>query len=142
MIEFDKEELKKYMPHRDPMLLVDNTRLGDDGIVTSEYTIPDDPYYTRGHFPGFPIVPGVILCEIKAQGSVLLFSEKLIGRLALYAGMDKVRFKKSVHPGDKVVVRSRILNTRDMFISVDAKATVNDELCASGQLSFMLVDRN
>lgn len=129
------------MPHRDPMLLVDHTRLDNDGIVTSEYTIPNDPYYTQGHFPGFPIVPGVILCEIMAQGSVLLFNEKLAGKIALYAGMDKVRFKKSVHPGDKVVVRSRILNNRDMFISVDAKATVNDELCVSGQLSFMLVDR-
>ena len=89
------------MPHRDPMLLVDHSERNDDGVI-SEYTIPDDPYYTRGHFPGNPIVPGVILCEIMAQGSVLLFEEKLKDKLALYAGMDKVRFKRSVRPGDTV----------------------------------------
>ena len=79
------------MPHRDPMLLVDRSELTPDGVV-SEYTIPDDPYFTHGHFPGNPIVPGVILCEIMAQGSVLLFEDKLKYKMALYAGMDRWRF--------------------------------------------------
>ena len=140
MIKFDKEQLKQVMPHRDPMLLIDSSEQTEDGVI-SKYTVPDDPYYTRGHFPDNPIVPGVILCEIMAQGSVLLFHEKLVGRLALYAGMDKVRFKHSVHPGDTVVVRSRISSTRGMFISVQAEATVNEMLCASGTLSFMLVEK-
>ena len=99
------------MPHRDPMLLVDRSEQVEGGVV-SEYTVPDDPYYTRGHFPGNPIVPGVILCEIMAQGSVLLFYELLATKLALYAGMDKVRFKHSVLPGDKVIVRSHIVSQR------------------------------
>ena len=128
------------MPHRDPMLLVDHSERNDDGVI-SEYTIPDDPYYTRGHFPGNPIVPGVILCEIMAQGSVLLFEEKLKDKLALYAGMDKVRFKRSVRPGDTVTVHSRVMNCRGTFISVQAEATVCGELCSSGLLSFMLVDK-
>ena len=136
----DKEELMQIMPHRDPMLLVDRSELTDDGVI-SEYTVPDDPYYTHGHFPGNPIVPGVILCEIMAQGSVLLFKDKLQYKMALYAGMDKVRFKKTVRPGDKVVVRSTIANCRGLFLSVQASAYVDDELCASGQLSFMLVDK-
>ena len=128
------------LPHREPMLLVDRSELTEDGVV-SEYTVPDDPYYTHGHFPGNPIVPGVILCEIMAQGSVLLFKDKLQYKMALYAGMDKVRFKKTVRPGDKVVVRSTIANCRGLFLSVQASAYVDDELCASGQLSFMLVDK-
>ena len=140
MIKMNREELEKVMPHRDPMLLVDTSEQIENGVI-SKYTVPDDPYYTRGHFPGNPIVPGVILCEIMAQGSVLLFHEKLEGKLALYAGMDKVRFKHSVRPGDTVVVRSKILSTRGMFISVQAEATVNEMLCASGTLSFMLVDK-
>ena len=131
----------QWMPHRDPMLLVDRSEQVEGGVV-SEYTVPEDPYYTRGHFPGNPIVPGVILCEIMAQGSVLLFYELLATKLALYAGMDKVRFKHSVRPGDKIIVRSHIVNTRGMFISVQAEATVNDKLCASGVLSFMLVDKD
>ena len=140
MIKMNREELMRVMPHRDPMLLVDSSEQTEGGVI-SKYTVPDDPYYTRGHFPGNPIVPGVILCEIMAQGSVLLFHEKLAGKLALYAGMDKVRFKHSVRPGDTVVVRSKISSTRGMFISVQAEATVNEMLCASGTLSFMLVDK-
>ena len=136
----DKEELKKIMPHRDPMLLVDRSELTEEGVV-SEYTIPDDPYFTHGHFPGNPIVPGVILCEIMAQGSALLFEDKLKYKMALYAGMDKVRFKRTVRPGDTVTVRSTMGNCRGTFLSVNATAYVNDELCASGQLSFMLVDK-
>ena len=140
MIKMNREELMQVMPHRDPMLLVNSSEQTEGGVI-SKYTVPDDPYYTRGHFPGNPIVPGVILCEIMAQGSVLLFHEKLEGKLALYAGMDKVRFKHSVRPGDTVVVRSKISSTRGMFISVQAEATVNEMLCASGTLSFMLVDK-
>ena len=136
----DKEDIKKIMPHRDPMLLVDRSELTADGVI-SEYTVPDDPYYTHGHFPGNPIVPGVILCEIMAQGSVLLFQDKLQYKMALYAGMDKVRFKKTVRPGDTVTVRSSIANCRGLFLSVQASAYVGDELCASGLLSFMLVDK-
>ena len=128
------------MPHRDPMLLVDRSELTEEGVV-SEYTVPDNPYYTRGHFPGNPIVPGVILCEIMAQGSVLLFSERLHDHLALYAGMDKVRFKKQVHPGDKVTVRSTIDRCRGQFIQVKSTAYVGSEVCAQGQLSFMLTQK-
>ena len=128
------------MPHRDPMLLVDRSEQTEEGVV-SEYTVPDNPYYTRGHFPGNPIVPGVILCEIMAQGSVLLFSERLHDHLALYAGMDKVRFKKQVHPGDKVTVRSTIDRCRGQFIQVKSTAYVGSEVCAQGQLSFMLTQK-
>ena len=136
----DKQELMQIMPHRDPMLLVDRSEQTEEGVV-SEYTVPDNPYYTRGHFPGNPIVPGVILCEIMAQGSVLLFSERLHDHLALYAGMDKVRFKKQVHPGDKVTVRSTIDRCRGQFIQVKSTAYVGSEVCAQGQLSFMLTQK-
>jgi 3-hydroxyacyl-[acyl-carrier-protein] dehydratase len=140
MVKMNREELQKWMPHRDPMLLIDSSEQVEDGVI-SRYTVPDDPYYTRGHFPGNPIVPGVILCEIMAQGSVLLFHERLHDHLALYAGMDKVRFKKTVRPGDKITVRSTINKCSGQFISVDATAYVADEVCAQGQLSFMLTQK-
>ena len=139
-MEMNKEELAQIMPHRDPMLLVDHSETTPEG-VESEYKVPMDPYFTQGHFPGNPIVPGVILCEIMAQGSVLLFSEQLTDHLALYAGMDKVRFKKQVHPGDKVTVRSTLGRCRGQFIQVNSTAYVGSEVCAQGQLSFMLTQK-
>ena len=138
--DMERKELMHIMPHRDPMLLVDRSELTDEG-VTSEYTIPDNPYYTQGHFPGKPIVPEAILCEIMAQGSALLFEEKLKGKLALYTGMDRVRFKHSVFPGNKVIVRSKVSKCRNAYISVNAQAFVDDNICATGLLSFMLVDK-
>ncbi|MCQ2141928.1 MAG: beta-hydroxyacyl-ACP dehydratase [Bacteroidales bacterium] len=136
----DREELKRYLPHREPMLLVDSSEVVAEGKVVSTYTIPEDAYFVQGHFPGNPIVPGVILCEIMAQGSVLLFKDKLAGRLGLYAGLNKVRFKRQVHPGETVEVRSSMSSSHEPLISVEAKAYVNDELCCSGMLSFMLTE--
>ena len=112
----------------------------DDGFRCKVRLNSDHPLY-RVHFPGNPVVPGVILCEIMAQGSVLLFEDKLHYKMALYAGMDKVRFKKTVRPGDKVVVRSTMGNCRGLFLQVQASAYVGEELCANGILSFMLVDK-
>ena len=137
----NQEDIKKIIPHRDNMLLVQEAEKTSDTTSFGRYTVSGDEFFLKGHFPGNPIVPGVILCEIMAQGSVLLFHEKLTDKLALYVGMDKVRFKHSVHPGDKVVVHSRVTKCRGAFISVDANATVGDEVCATGQLSFMLVDK-
>jgi 3-hydroxyacyl-[acyl-carrier-protein] dehydratase len=136
----NRDAIKTFLPHREPMLLVDDVTMEGD-TANAHYHVRGDEFFLQGHFPGNPIVPGVILCEIMAQGSVLLFEDKLKYKMALYAGMDKVRFKKTVRPGDKVVVRSTMGNCRCMFLSVNATAYVGDELCASGLLSFMLVDK-
>lgn len=136
----NKEELKQVIPHREPMLLVDKAEIvGDESV--SEFTIPHDAHFTQGHFPGNPIVPGVILCEIMAQGSALLMQEQLKDKLALYSGLDNIRFKHVVRPGDTVVTRSRIVLTRGPLVVIDAVATVDDNLCSKGRLSFILTDK-
>ena len=137
----DREELKVYMPHREPMLLVDKAELVTETEATAEYTVTGDEYFLQGHFPGNPIVPGVILCEIMAQGSVMLFKDELLTHLALYAGLDKVKFKRSVLPGDTIQVRSKTVTRRGPLIIVDSEATVNGQLCSRGTLSFMLVKK-
>lgn len=137
--EMNREEIKKILPHREPMLLVDESeKVGDE--VFSKYTIRENEFFTQGHFPGYPIVPGVILCEIMAQASFLLIpSEDLVGNTALYAGLDNVKFKNSVFPGDTVCVKARATSHKGPLVVVEAEARVNDKLVSKGRLSFMLV---
>ncbi len=89
----NREEIKELLPHREPMLLVDEIADNGDGTVTGKYTVRGDEFFLQGHFPDNPIVPGVILCEIAAQCSCLLVADELKGKVALYAGMNNVKFK-------------------------------------------------
>ena len=87
------------VPHREPMLLIDEAVVDENNIAHCKYTIKEDEFFTRGHFPGNPIVPGVIQCEIMAQSCAILVKDEIPGHITLYAGLDKVRFKNPVKPG-------------------------------------------
>ena len=99
----NKDEIMKILPHRDPMLLVDEVILNEDGTATGIYHVRGDEFFLKGHFPGKPIVPGVIQCEIMAQSACILFAEKMKekGALPVYTGIDKVRFRGMIRPGDE-----------------------------------------
>lgn len=137
----EREELKNYMPHREPMLLVDRSEMVEENHVVSEYTVTGEEAFVQGHFPGNPIVPGVILCEIMAQSSILLMKDELDGKLALYAGLDNVRFKRVVKPGDTVVVNASLKVKRSTVIVVSATATVEGQMACKGDLSFFLTPK-
>lgn len=135
-----REEIKNYLPHREPMLLVDEMKMEGDTSV-GRYRVRGDEFFLQGHFPDYPVVPGVILCEIMGQCCSPLMLDELPGRLTFYAGIDKVRFKSQVRPGDEIVVTGRITTRRGLMFFVDAEARVDGKLCARGTLLFMLIDK-
>lgn len=137
----NKEEIKQYLPHREPMLLIEEACLDENGLAHSKYRIKEDEFFTRGHFPGNPVVPGVILCEIMAQSCAILVKDAIPGHLTLYAGLDKVRFKNMVKPGDICEVTASLESRRGKLFFCDAKLEVEGKLCCKGSLSFALVPK-
>ena len=135
----NKEEIKQYLPHREPMLLIEEAWIDENGVAHSKYKIKEDEFFTQGHFPGNPIVPGVIQCEIMAQSCAILVKDEIPGNITLYAGIDKVRFKNSVKPGDLCEVTASLDNRRGQLFFCSAKLEVNGKLCCKGEPSFALV---
>jgi len=133
-----RDELKKYLPHREPMLLIDEIDIDEDGVCHAKYRIKEDEFFCKGHFPGNPIVPGVIQCEIMAQSCALLVKDEIQGRTTLYTGIDNVRFKHIVKPGDLCEVTARLKSKRGTMFFCEAVLTVGGLLCCKGDLSFAL----
>lgn len=137
-----RSEIKTFLPHREPMLLVDEATQAAD-VATACYRVRGDEFFLQGHFPGYPVVPGVILCEIMAQSCCLLIREELAqGRTPLYNGIDHVRFRRQVRPGDTIVTEGRITQRHGLTFFVEVRATVDGDICCSGRLIFTLIDNN
>lgn len=136
-----REELKQYLQHREPMLLIDEVEIVGEGKCVAHYTIRDDEFFCRGHFPGNPIVPGVILCEIMAQSCSMLVRDDLKGKDTLYSGINNVKFKHMVRPGDTCRIDAKLVKRRGPLVFCEAELTVDGELCCRGELSFALVDK-
>lgn len=134
-----REELKEYLPHREPMLLIDEIKVDEEGVCHASYRIREDEFFCQGHFPGNPIVPGVIQCEIMAQSCALLVMEDLKGRTTLYTGIDNVRFKHVVKPGDLCEITAKLKSKRGPMVFCEAILTVDGAVCCKGDLSFALV---
>lgn len=139
----NKEQIKSFLPHREPMLLIEEAYIDEEGKAHAKYTIKEDEFFTRGHFPGNPIVPGVIQCEIMAQSCAILVKDAIPGHITLYAGLDKVKFKKPVKPGDVCEVTGELVSSRmgegTQLFMCSAKLEVGGKLCCRGQLTFALV---
>lgn len=129
----------EFLPHRDPMLLVDEVEMDADGVAHAKYRIKEDEFFCRGHFPGNPIVPGVIQCEIMAQSCALLVKEAILGKTTLYRGIDNVRFKHPVYPGDLCEVTAKLKSKRANVFFCEAELSVDGKLCCKGDLSFAVV---
>ena len=133
-------EVLKYLPHREPFLFIDEVIDIDLGnsIHAIKKVLPEEDYL-RGHFPGNPIMPGVIIIEALAQASGILGFKTMDktpqeGSLYVFAGVDNVRFRKRVRPGDTLHLFSKVINVKRGIWKFDVRAEVNDKLACSATI--------
>ncbi len=136
-VPFGKSEIEQILPHRDPFLLLDEVVELDPGSrVVARKTVTEED--CAGHFPGNPIMPGVKMVEALAQAGAVavLVQEENRGKLALFAGIDDVRFKRVVRPGDELTLECSLEQVRGPIGRGKARATVDGELAVRGTLTF------
>jgi len=130
-----KEQIKDIIPHRDPFLLIDEMAEVEFGVSgTAIKHVSEDEYYFKGHFPGNPIMPGVLIVEAMAQAMavVILGLDEYKGRIGLFAGIDSVKFKSVVRPGDELVMKVSLTKMKFGIAFAHGDAYVNDQLvCAA-----------
>ncbi|MGI5970117.1 MAG: 3-hydroxyacyl-ACP dehydratase FabZ family protein [Oscillospiraceae bacterium] len=129
----NREEIMQILPHRDSMLLIDEVSLEND-TAHGRYLVRGDEWFLKGHFPGEPIVPGVILCEMLAQSACVLVGG-LGGKLPLLTGLNNVRFKTPVRPGDVFESECILAKARPPFYFAQGKGYVNGELSLKADFS-------
>ncbi|CAM3312885.1 3-hydroxyacyl-[acyl-carrier-protein] dehydratase FabZ [Brevibacillus invocatus] len=139
----DSTQIQAVIPHRYPFLLVDKItelELGKRAVGLKNVTI-NEPFF-QGHFPGFPVMPGVLIVEALAQvGAVAMLSmEDNQGKIGLFAGIDGFRFKDQVKPGDTLILEVEMTRVRGTVGKGHGRAMVNDKVVAEGDLMFALID--
>ena len=137
----EREELMNLLPHRDAMLLLDGAdREGDE--ARGRYLVRGDEWFLRGHYPGNPIVPGVVLCEILAQSACVLLAGELDGeKTPMYTGIDRVRFYSPVRPGEMFETRCRVKRVKKPFFFAEGEGCVGERLCVKAEFSFALLEK-
>jgi len=136
----DIQEIRKYLPHRYPFLLVDRVvelNLSDSIVAYKNLTI-NEPFFD-GHFPDQPVFPGVLLVEAMAQAAGILGFKSMNktpadGSIYYFVGADKLRFKRPCVPGDQVMLRAKIVSERRGIWKFDVSADVDGELCSSATI--------
>ncbi len=138
----NKEQIEEIIPQRDPFLMIDEVEEYIPGESATAYKyVDEEEWYFKGHFPGNPIMPGVLITESLAQtGAIAILSlEENKGKNALFGGIDKMKFKKMVVPGDKLKLEVKIIKQKGPIGVGEAIATVNEKLVAKGELTFAVV---
>lgn len=135
----NRDELKAILPHREPLLLLDEAEVVD-GTARGRYHVTGDEFFLQGHFPGNPVVPGVILCEMLAQNCCVLLGEGAAANVTpYYTSLDGVRFKHPVKPGDTVELACSIVREKGPFKFAEGTARVDGQLCVKAEFSFALM---
>ncbi|MGM7634716.1 MULTISPECIES: 3-hydroxyacyl-ACP dehydratase FabZ [unclassified Bacillus (in: firmicutes)] len=137
----DIQQIKEIIPHRYPFLLIDQILEVEEGkrAVGIKNVTANEEFF-NGHFPDYPVMPGVLIVEALAQvGAVaMLIKEENRGKLAFFAGIDQCRFKRQVRPGDQLRLEVEMLRFRGVIGKGKAVATVNGELACEAEITFAL----
>lgn len=139
----DINEVQKILPHRYPFLLVDKIlEVGDDKIVGLKNVSVNEPFF-QGHFPGHPVMPGVLIVEAMAQvGAVwILGKPEYQGKIAFFARIDNVRFRQEVVPGDQLKMEVEVIKLRGKVGKAAGKAFVGEDLAAEAEFTFAIGDQ-
>lgn len=137
-----KQEIEKIIPQREPFLMIDEVESYIPGQSAVCYkNVNEKEWYFKGHFPENPIMPGVLIVESLAQsGAIAILSlEENKGKNALFGGIDKMKFKKQVVPGDRLKLEVKIIKRKGPIGIGEAIATVDDKIVAKGELTFAVV---
>ena len=132
-MNINKDDIKKYLPHREPFLFIDEVvGIKNNEIIHAKKIIRDDEYFLEGHFPNNPIFPGVIIIEALGQASgilgfTLMNKTPEEGSIYVLAGVDKVRFRKRVRPGDTIDLYSKVVSEKRGIWKFDCKEELNTE---------------
>ena len=141
-MKLDKEGIKNIIPQREPFLMIDEVEDFIPGESATAYKyVNEEEYYFKGHFPGNPIMPGVLIVESLAQtGAVAILSmEENKGKNSLFGGIGKLRFKKQVVPGDTLKLEVKIIKRKGPIGIGEAIATVDGKVAVKGELTFAIV---
>lgn len=139
----DKAQIEAIIPHRDPFLFLDRVlELVPGEIAIAEKYLSGEEDFFRGHFPGFPVFPGVLQVEAIAQAGAVaaLSAPDAAGKLALFGGLERVRFRQQVRPGDTLRLEVKLVRSRGFVGKGVGKATVDGRLACSAELTFALLD--
>ena len=140
-IVLNQEQIKPIIPHRDPFLLIDEIVEMEPGVrVVAKKYIKEDEYWFKGHFPEYPVTPGVLMIEMLAQaGAVCMLSlEEHKGKIGLLAGVDNAKFRRQVLPGEVLTLEVEIIKVKGPIGVGKALATVDGQKAVSAEISFAL----
>jgi 3-hydroxyacyl-[acyl-carrier-protein] dehydratase len=141
----DVVEIQKYLPHRYPFLLVDTIlEIEREKRIVGIKNVTINEWYFQGHFPGKPIMPGVLIIEALAQLGGFLLLQEIPDRdkkLLYFVAVDGARFRRPVVPGDQLRLEAKVLSWRGDFCKLEGKATVNGQLAAEGTVMCKMIDR-